>query len=113
MNRYALKIEYMGTPFHGWQKQPGLETVQGAINVALKNLDPFSDGVTGAGRTDAGVHATGQVAHVDLEKTWDANKLQQALNFYLKPKFAEIPRTTNSFLLELMNLLPPILGHVV
>ena len=122
MNRYALKIEYMGTPFHGWQKQPGLETVQGAINGALKNLDPFSDGVTGAGRTDAGVHATGQVAHVDLEKTWDANKLQQALNFYLKPKLISIVaivKVNNNFharfsavkrhyVFKIINRMPPL-----
>ena len=90
MNRYALKIEYAGTPFHGWQTQPGLETVQGAINLALKNLDPLSEGVTGAGRTDAGVHATAQVAHLDLEKAWDTYQLQQALNYYLKPKLISI-----------------------
>lgn len=90
MHRYALKIEYVGTPFHGWQKQCGLETVQGAINRALKDLDPFSTGVTGAGRTDAGVHAIGQVAHVDLRKKWNPNQLQKALNFYLKPKLISI-----------------------
>jgi len=90
MNRFALKIEYEGTQFHGWQTQPGLETVQGAINLAVKNLDAFSEGVTGAGRTDAGVHATGQVAHIDLKKDWDSYQLQQALNFYLKPKLISI-----------------------
>lgn len=85
MNRYALKIEYDGTPFHGWQKQSGLETVQGAINVALKKLDPYCSGVTGSGRTDAGVHAIGQVGHLDLKKNWDSSQLQQALNFHLRP----------------------------
>ena len=90
MFRYALKIEYMGTFFHGWQRQENLETVQGAINSALKNLDPICNGITGAGRTDAGVHATGQVAHLDLKKNWDLIPLQNALNFYLKPKLIAI-----------------------
>ena len=90
MFRYALKIEYMGTYFHGWQRQENLETVQGAINFALKSLDPFCNGIIGAGRTDAGVHATGQVAHLDLKKNWDPNRLQHALNFYLKPKLIAI-----------------------
>ena len=93
MNRYALKIEYAGTQFHGWQIQPDQETVQGTINLAVKNLDPFSEGVMGAGRTDAGVHATGQVAHIDLNKDWDSCQLQRALNFYLKPKLISIIAT--------------------
>ena len=80
----------MGTYFHGWQRQEALETVQGAINSALKNLDPQCNGVTGAGRTDAGVHATGQVAHLDLKNNWDLTRLQYALNFYLKPKLIAI-----------------------
>ena len=90
MFRYALKIEYMGTYFHGWQRQKNLQTVQGEINAALKRLDPRCNGVTGAGRTDAGVHATGQVAHLDLEKNWDLTRLKYALNFYLKPKLIAI-----------------------
>ena len=90
MFRYALKIEYMGTYFHGWQRQKNLQTVQGEINTALKRLDPRCNGVTGAGRTDAGVHATGQVAHLDLEKNWDLTRLKYALNFYLKPKLIAI-----------------------
>ena len=80
----------MGTYFHGWQKQENLETVQGAINSALKNIEPLCSGVTGAGRTDAGVHAIGQVAHLDLIKNWDLTRLQHALNFYLKPKLIAI-----------------------
>ena len=86
MFRYALKIEYDGTLFHGWQKQSQLKTVQGEINLALRNLDNLSEGVTGAGRTDAGVHATGQVAHVDMNTEWEPIKLQNALNYYLKPR---------------------------
>ena len=80
----------MGTYFHGWQRQEKLETVQGAINSAIKKIDPLSSGVTGAGRTDAGVHATGQVAHLDLKKSWDLTRLQYALNFYLRPKLIAI-----------------------
>tara|TARA_A100001011_G_C14175151_1_gene784311 strand:+ start:297 stop:1073 length:777 start_codon:yes stop_codon:yes gene_type:complete len=90
MNRYALKIEYDGTLFHGWQKQQNLDTVQGSIELALKRLDPSSKGITGAGRTDAGVHATGQVAHLDLKKNWNPDQLKQALNFFLKPKLISI-----------------------
>ena len=85
MNRYALKIEYDGTLFHGWQKQQNQVTVQGSIELALKHLDPASKGITGAGRTDAGVHAIGQVGHLDLKKNWDSSQLQQALNFHLRP----------------------------
>ncbi len=64
--------------------------MQGAINLALKNLDPSCDGVTGAGRTDSGVHATGQVAHLDLKKAWEPDQLQKALNFHLKPKLISV-----------------------
>ena len=122
MNRYALKIEYEGTQFHGWQTQPGLETVQGAINLAVKNLDPFSKGVIGAGRTDAGVHATGQVAHIDFKKNWEPYRLQQALNFYLKPKLisilasakvesgfhARFSAVKRHYLFKILNRTPPL-----
>ena len=90
MHRYAIKIEYVGTSFHGWQIQPNQETVQGYVNFALQKLDPLAEGVVGAGRTDAGVHATGQVAHLDLAKAWDPDRLQQALNFHLKNKLIAI-----------------------
>lgn len=85
MPRYALKIEYDGGPFHGWQRQNDLITVQGTIEDALRVLDPAIDGIQGAGRTDTGVHATGQVAHVDLSATWDPFRLGEALNYHLKP----------------------------
>ncbi|WP_456387663.1 tRNA pseudouridine(38-40) synthase TruA [Profundibacter sp.] len=85
MPRYALKIEYDGAPFSGWQRQNDLPTVQGAVEDALRMLEPDFDGISAAGRTDAGVHATGQVAHCDLVKDWDAFRLMEALNYHLKP----------------------------
>lgn len=85
MPRYALKIEYHGGPFAGWQRQKGLTTVQGAIERALGKLEPI-EGIAAAGRTDAGVHALAQVAHVDLAKDWDPFRLSEALNFHLKPQ---------------------------
>ncbi|NOR63753.1 MAG: tRNA pseudouridine(38-40) synthase TruA [Rhodobacteraceae bacterium] len=84
MPRYALKIEYDGAPFCGWQKQPVLTTVQGVINKALQILEPKCEGIQGAGRTDAGVHATGQVGHVDLAKNIAPERLLEALNFHMR-----------------------------
>ena len=86
MPRYALKIEYDGAPFAGWQRQAqGQASVQGAIEAALARLEPGDHTIAAAGRTDAGVHATGQVAHCDLEKDWDSFRLSEALNWHLKP----------------------------
>ncbi len=84
MNRYALKIEYDGTAYHGWQKQKKCVTVQGEIELAFSKLLGSHVNIFGAGRTDTGVHAVGQVAHVDLEKKWFPGELQGALNFFLK-----------------------------
>jgi len=84
MPRYALKIEYDGAPFCGWQKQVDSPSAQGTINDALQNLEPACEGVQGAGRTDTGVHATGQVAHVDLVKNIEPERLLEALNFYMR-----------------------------
>ena len=86
MPRYALKIEYHGAPFAGWQRQAGQPSVQEAIEVALRRLDREAPGIAAAGRTDAGVHATGQVAHCDLAKDWDPFRLAEALNWHLKPQ---------------------------
>ncbi|KGJ06701.1 tRNA pseudouridine38-40 synthase [Paracoccus halophilus] len=88
MPRFALLIEYDGTPFAGWQAQADQPSVQGAIEAALARLDPgFREGarIAAAGRTDAGVHATGQVAHADLARDWDPFRLAEALNWHLKP----------------------------
>ncbi len=85
MPRYALKIEYDGLPFAGWQRQDGPETVQGAVEAALAKLEPRAHTIAAAGRTDAGVHATGQVAHCDLDRDWDPFRLSEALNYHLKP----------------------------
>ena len=87
MPRYALLIEYDGGPFHGWQRQAGGQaSVQGSIETALAALEPGPHSIAGAGRTDAGVHATGQVCHLDLTKDWDAFKLMGALNWHLSPQ---------------------------
>jgi len=85
MGRYALKIEYDGQPFCGWQKQRDLPSVQACVEAALRKLEPDCEGIQGAGRTDTGVHATGQVAHVDLVRDWDPFRLSEALNYHMKP----------------------------
>lgn len=85
MPRYALKIEYHGGPFAGWQRQSGQPSVQETVETALRRLQPDAPGIAAAGRTDAGVHATGQVAHCDLARDWDPFRLSEALNWHLKP----------------------------
>ncbi len=85
MPRYALLVEYYGAPFAGWQRQADQPSVQGAIEAALAKLEPRAHTIAAAGRTDAGVHATGQVAHCDMNKDWDPFRLSEALNFHLKP----------------------------
>lgn len=85
MPRYALLVEYHGAPFAGWQRQTDQPSVQGAIEAALAKLEPREHAIAAAGRTDAGVHATGQVAHCDMERDWDPFRLSEALNYHLKP----------------------------
>jgi tRNA pseudouridine38-40 synthase len=86
MPRYALKIEYHGAPFVGWQRQVDLSSVQGAIETALAKLEPGPHTIAAAGRTDAGVHALAQVAHCDLAGDWTPFRLSEALNYHLKPQ---------------------------
>ena len=84
MPRYKIIIEYDGTIYSGWQKQKNAITVQDQIESSLKNLTKKNIKIMGSGRTDAGVHALGQVAHFDLEESFDPFKIQMALNFFLK-----------------------------
>lgn len=93
MPRYALKIEYDGRAFAGWQAQAEHPSVQGHLESALAKLDPgFAAGarIAAAGRTDSGVHATGQLAHADLARDWDPFRLAQALNWHLRPQAVAI-----------------------
>jgi tRNA pseudouridine38-40 synthase len=83
--RYKLLIEYDGTPFVGWQIQAGAVSVQGLIADAVEAFAGEQVTVQGAGRTDAGVHALGQVAHVDLARDWDTDTVRDALNAHLRP----------------------------
>ena len=85
MPRYKLLIEYDGAPFAGWQIQAGAETVQGVLTAAVEAFAGEKVSVQGAGRTDAGVHAIGQVAHVDLQKEWDTDIVRDALTAQLRP----------------------------
>jgi len=85
MTRFRLTLEYDGSPFVGWQRQDNGPSVQGALEEAIEKLSGERVTVTGAGRTDAGVHALGQVAHFDLEKAFEPGKIRDALNHFLRP----------------------------
>lgn len=86
MQRYKITVEYDGRPFFGWQRQDGQPTVQQALEDAAAMLDGAPVLVQGAGRTDRGVHATGQVAHFDLQKPRPIRKIADAVNFHLRPQ---------------------------
>ncbi len=85
VTRYRLTLEYDGGPFVGWQRQDKGASVQSALEDAIEKLSGARVTVTGAGRTDAGVHAYGQAAHFDLEKAYEPGKVRDALNHYLRP----------------------------
>ena len=85
MPRYKLTIEYQGTGLVGWQRQDNGPSVQGHIEQAFLKFCHEEVLVYGSGRTDAGVHALGMVAHVDLESEHDANTVKKAVNYHLKP----------------------------
>jgi tRNA pseudouridine38-40 synthase len=86
MPRYRLTIEYDGTPFVGWQIQGGGASVQGALREAVHRLCGEWVEVRGAGRTDAGVHALGQVAHFSIAKHFPPHVVREALNFHVRPQ---------------------------
>jgi tRNA pseudouridine38-40 synthase len=85
MPRFRITIEYDGTSFVGWQVQPDGPTIQGQLIDAIYKLSGERVTVRGAGRTDSGVHALGQVAHFDLQHEYTADAVRNALNFHLKP----------------------------
>ncbi|QDC02619.1 tRNA pseudouridine(38-40) synthase TruA [Mesorhizobium sp. 8] len=84
MPRFRLDIEYDGGPYAGWQRQAGQHSVQAAIEQALEKFCGEAITLRGAGRTDAGVHATGQVAHIDLAKDWRPDTVRDAVNAHLQ-----------------------------
>ena len=86
MPRYKLTVEYDGAPFVGWQRQTNGRSVQQAIEEALQRLTGEEPTIRGAGRTDAGVHALGQVTHFDLLRAWSSDKLRDGLNAHLRPE---------------------------
>ena len=90
MPRFAIQIEYDGTPFVGWQVQSHGMSVQGELIEAIARFSGERVIVRGAGRTDSGVHATGQVAHFDLKAAWLPDKIRDALNYHLKPHPAAV-----------------------
>lgn len=85
MPHYALRIEYDGAPFCGWQRQEGGLSVQGVLEEAALQLRRGAVETVVAGRTDAGVHAAGQVVELHLEKDFPVERLAPALNFHLRP----------------------------
>lgn len=83
MPRYKLVVEYDGTPYVGWQRQDNGRSVQGAIEKAIFDMTSEEVTLRAAGRTDSGVHALGQVCHVDLQKPWKPQTVANALNAHL------------------------------
>ncbi len=84
MPRYKLTIEYDGTAYVGWQTQSNGLSIQEVIETAGAPLGLARNGLRGAGRTDSGVHATGQVAHIDLAKAYRSDSVRDAINSRLK-----------------------------
>ncbi|HZC67904.1 MAG TPA: tRNA pseudouridine synthase A, partial [Nitrospirales bacterium] len=88
MPTFKLTLEYDGTNYHGWQIQPNLPTIQGTIEAAIRKVAQHDVDVIGAGRTDAGVHALGQVAHFSTTSQLTAEEWHRALNGLLPPDIA-------------------------
>ena len=121
MARYRLTIEYDGRGYVGWQRQTNGPSIQAALEAALAPLADAPPVVYGAGRTDAGVHALGQVAHVDLEPARPTDAIRDAVNFHLKPAriavlevvemtddfHARFSATERRYLYRILNRRPP------
>jgi tRNA pseudouridine38-40 synthase len=90
MPRYRVTLEYDGGPFAGWQRQENGPSIQGTLEDAIFKLSSERVTVTGAGRTDAGVHARGQVAHFDLVKEFAPDTIRDALNAHLRPALVAV-----------------------
>ncbi|MFI4933966.1 MAG: tRNA pseudouridine(38-40) synthase TruA [Caulobacterales bacterium] len=86
MPRYRLDVEYDGGPYHGFQAQGALPTIQASIERAVKAFSGETLRLQAAGRTDTGVHALGQVVHIDLEREWKAQVVRDAINAHLVPE---------------------------
>jgi tRNA pseudouridine38-40 synthase len=86
MPRYRLTLEYDGGPYNGLQAQVDLPSVQASVERAIKAFCGETPRMHAAGRTDSGVHATGQVVHIDLEKDWRADVVREAINAHLRPE---------------------------
>ena len=122
MTRFKFTLEYDGSAFVGWQRQDNGMSVQQALEEAVFKTCAETVTAHAAGRTDAGVHATGQVAHVDVEKEFTHDKLQAALNFHLKPWpvaivtaeiappdfHARFSATGRAYLYRIINRRPPL-----
>lgn len=120
--RFRITVEYDGGPFVGWQAQDNGPSVQATIETAITAFSGEDVRITGAGRTDAGVHALGQVAHFDLEKDVDADTVRDALNAHLRPApvavlaAEEVPVDFNArfsatgrhYLYRIVNRRPPL-----
>lgn len=121
MPRYRLLIEYDGTPFAGWQRQDNALGVQAVLEEAVLRLTGTEALVQGAGRTDAGVHALGQVAHVDLLRDYQDDTVRDALNQHVRPHpvtvlsaervdddfHARFSATGRAYLYRILNRRPP------
>ena len=100
MNKYRLIIEYDGTNYSGWQKQENAPSIQESIEKAITKLTGEIVPIFGAGRTDAGVHAFGQVAHFELNKKYTIDNIRDGLNQYLRPQpiaILEVKKENNDF----------------
>ncbi|MGV3278933.1 tRNA pseudouridine(38-40) synthase TruA [Rickettsiales bacterium LUAb2] len=95
MPRYKLTIEYDGTKFFGYQKQKNQVTIQQTLETAIAKLANNEPAIFGAGRTDTGVHASGQVVHFDMDRELEGNRLQLALNFHLQSDFISVITAEN------------------